>query len=222
MATRHSDSGRHHRTAGNPWLFALPLGAIALTAAAGMARRSARIAAHPADSAPGRTAKRWTRFGDYAVVGRTVTINRPRAQLYAFWRDFKNLPGFMENIAEVRPESGKRSTWIIPGPGGRTYAIRTDIISERENEHIAWRSVEGSDLDTEGKVSFRDAPAGRGTEVEAIIAYKPPAGRAGQLVAKILQREPAIQARRDLKRLKMLMETGEIATAENRRSAATR
>ncbi|HEY0051974.1 MAG TPA: cyclase, partial [Caulobacteraceae bacterium] len=30
-------------------------------------------------------------WDDASLVGRTVTINRPRAELYAFWRDFRNL-----------------------------------------------------------------------------------------------------------------------------------
>ena len=33
-----------------------------------------------------------------ALAGKTVTINRPRQELYEFWRDFKNLAAFMENI----------------------------------------------------------------------------------------------------------------------------
>jgi uncharacterized membrane protein len=79
--------------------------------------------------------------------------------------------------------------------------------------------VEGSQIDTEGKVLFRDAPGDRGTEVEAIVAYKPPAGELGRWIAKLFQREPAVQGRRELKRLKMLLETGEIATAQNRKSS---
>ena len=69
-------------------------------------------------------------------------------------------------------------------------------------------------------MTFRDAPGGRGTEVEAIIAYVPPAGELGRWVAKLFQAEPAIQGRRELKRFKMLMETGEIATSATRKPAA--
>ena len=50
-------------------------------------------------------------------------------------------------------------------------------------------------------------------QVTATIAYDPPAGAIGKLVAKLFQKEPAIQARRDLRRLRMFLETGEIATA---------
>ena len=170
----------------------------------------------PPDSAPGRTARQ-RRFGRYAVTGRTVTINRPRAELYAFWRDFRNLPQFMENVHSVSVE-GDITRWAIRAPAGREVSVETRFVADREGEEIAWRSTEHSDIDTEGKVMFRDAPAGRGTEVEAIVAYRPPAGELGRWIAKLYQAEPAIQGRRELKRFKMLMETGEIATCANRKS----
>ena len=171
----------------------------------------------PADSAPGRTRRGVGRFGEYAVVGRTVTIGRPRAELYSYWRDFRNLSRFMENIEKVEVD-GDRTIWAVAAPAGRSVTLVTEIVEERENELIAWRSLPESDIDTEGRVTFRDAPTGRGTCVEAIVAYKPPGGQLGRLVAKLFQREPNIQGRRELKRFKMLMETGELATAANRRN----
>ncbi len=168
------------------------------------------------DSAPGRTARK-LRFGRYAVTGRTVTINKSRAELYAFWRDFANLPRFMSHVKAVETE-GDLTRWTIAGPLGRDVRLETRIVDDREGEQIAWRSTENSDVDTEGKVTFRDAPGGRGTQVEAIVSYVPPAGEIGRWVAKVLQAEPALQARRELKRLKMLMEAGEIATSATRKS----
>ena len=168
------------------------------------------------DSAPGRTARQ-SRFGDYAVVGRTVTIGRPRSELYAFWRDFTNLPKFMENVRDVEV-SGDLTRWRIRGPAGRDLNIETRIVDDRENQQIAWRATEASDIDTEGKVMFRDAPGNRGTQLEAIISYVPPAGEIGRWVAKAFQAEPALQGRRELRRLKMLMEAGEIATNRNRKA----
>jgi uncharacterized membrane protein len=167
---------------------------------------------HPPDDAPGVTAKR-THFGGFDVSGYAVTINRPRAELYAFWRDFQNLPSFMENIEKVEPTGADRAVWTIKAPAGQTLAIETRIVTDRPDELIAWRSVEGAPVETEGRVAFRDAGP-RGTLVQAIVAYKPPAGSAGKLIAKLFGREPAIQGRQELKRLKMLMETGEIAIAK--------
>lgn len=171
---------------------------------------------HPPDDAPGH-ASRQSRFGDYAVVGRAVTINRPRAELYAFWRDFQNLPRFMENIEKVEPAGPGRWRWIIAAPAWQSVEVETEIVKDVESELIAWRSVEGSQIDTEGRVTFRDTPNGRGTVVEAIVAYKPPAGEVGRVIAKLFGREPEIQGRRELKRFKMLMETGEIATSASHR-----
>lgn len=171
---------------------------------------------HIPDDAPGR-ASRQNRYGGYAVVGHAVTINRPRAELYAFWRDFHNLPQFMENIEKVEPDGAGRWVWTIAAPAWQSVEVETEIVKDVENELMAWRSVEGSQIDTEGRVTFRDAPVGRGTVVEAIVAYKPPAGEAGRMIAKLFGREPEIQGRRELKRFKMLLETGEIATAASHR-----
>jgi uncharacterized membrane protein len=152
------------------------------------------------------------------LIGRTVTINRPRAELFAYWRDFTRLASFMDNIERVDVLDADRSHWVVKAPGGRTVEWDARITEERENEFIAWTSEDGADVPNSGRVDFRDAQGGRGTVVTATILYDPPAGLIGKVIAKMFQREPAIQARRDLRRFKQLMETGEIATgARNRR-----
>ena len=168
------------------------------------------------DDAPGFTARR--SFGKYEVTGRTVTIRKPRAELFAFWRDFGKLVGVMENLVRVEPKAADgRAVWTIKAPGGRTVDVETEIAREVENELIAWRSVEGSEIDTEGRVTFEDAPGDRGTRVSLIVSYDAPGGALGKGFAKLFMREPEVQARHDLKRFKMLMETGEIATSARRR-----
>ena len=97
-----------------------------------------------------------------------------------------------------------------------TVDLETEIAEEREGELIAWRSTEASDIDADGRVTFTEGPAGRGTIVSAEVAYRPPGGEVGRWIAKLFQREPSVQGRRELKRFKMLMETGEIATSSNR------
>ncbi|MGV2495192.1 SRPBCC family protein [Pelagerythrobacter aerophilus] len=195
---------------------ALAAGAIALAAKKQNRRRHRD---HPADDAPGFTARR--DFGRYEVVGRSVTIARPRAELFAYWRDFTNLARFMENLVDVSPAGAEgHSVWTIRAPAGRSVEVETRIAREVDGELIAWRSVEGSDIDTEGRVTFEDAPGERGTRVGLIIAYVPPMGEAGRAAAKLFRREPEVQTRHDLKRFKMLMETGEIATSARRKDAA--
>ncbi|WP_419808254.1 SRPBCC family protein [Sphingomonas sp.] len=166
---------------------------------------------------PAAEAKSW--LGDAAegtVIGRAVTINRPVAEVYAYFRDFANLPGFMENVVSIDVRDDKTSHWVVKAPAGRTVEWDALVTDESENSFIAWEAQPGADVPNSGRVDFRDAGA-RGTVVTATITYDPPAGIVGKIVAKMFQREPAIQARRDLRRFKQLMETGEIATpAKNR------
>ena len=147
-----------------------------------------------------------------SLVGRAVTINRPVAELYAYWRDFSNLPSFMENVVSIETLDAKRSHWVVKAPAGKTVEWNAVVTEEAENSFIAWASEEGADVPNSGRIDFRDAGA-RGTVVTVSTLYDPPAGVVGKLIAKMFQREPAIQARRDLRRFKQLMETGEIATA---------
>jgi len=147
-----------------------------------------------------------------SLVGKTVTINKTRQELYDFWRDFANLPQFMDNVLSIVQLDSRRSHWAVKGPAGRTVEWTSVITEDRPGELIAWASEEGADVPNGGRIDFRDAPGGRGTWVTATILYDPPAGIIGKVIAKMFQREPAIQARRDLRRFKQLMETGEIAT----------
>lgn len=147
-----------------------------------------------------------------AVVGKTVTINRSRQELYEVWRDFTRFPDFMENVRKVEKLDANRSRWTIKAPGGTEVELVTRITEAHPGEVIAWQSEPDSEIETEGRVEFRDAPPGRGTIVQLTIRYDPPGDLPGRIVAKLLQREPAIQARRDLRRFKQLMETGEVTT----------
>jgi uncharacterized membrane protein len=161
----------------------------------------------------GREAAEEQGWSDAALVGRTVTINRPRAELYAFWRDFRNLARVLENVESVRPGDDRRSHWVIQAPAGRTVEWDSEITEDEPDRLIAWESLDGGDIKNAGRIEFKDGPPGRGTEVTATIVYDPPGGDMGKLVAKLFQKEPKIQARRDLRRFKQLMETGEISTS---------
>ena len=146
-----------------------------------------------------------------SVTARAVTINRPAAELYAYWRDFAKLPTFLDNVERIDVLDSHRSHWVVKAPGGRTVEWDAIIVEEQEGALIAWASAEGADVPNSGRIEFRDAGA-RGTVVTATIAYDPPAGVIGKIVAKMFQREPNMQARQDLKRFKQLMETGEVPT----------
>lgn len=154
-----------------------------------------------------------------ALSGRTVTINRPREEVYAAWRDFRNLANFLENIVRVDVGDDRRSHWVVDAPMGRTVEWDAVLTEDEPGRSLAWESVEGAEIKNSGRIDFRDAPPGRGTEVTATILYQPPGGEIGKLIAKLFQEEPKLQARRDLRRFKQWMETGEISTARAQAAA---
>jgi uncharacterized membrane protein len=147
---------------------------------------------------------------DDRLIGRSVTINRPRHELYEFWRDFRNLPLFMENIESVTLLDSLRSHWKVKAPADSSVEWDSMITEDVPGDVIAWASVEGAGVPNTGRIEFRDSSNGRGTIVTATIAYDPPGSKLGELIARLFGREPKIQARRDLRRFKQLMETGEI------------
>ena len=152
------------------------------------------------------------REGETALIGRTVTINRPRDEIYAFWRDFANLPRVMENVERIEIVDERRSHWFVKAPAGKTVDWEAVVTEDEPGRLIAWQSVEGADVASSGRIEFLDAAPGRGTMVRLALTYDPPGGMIGRGIAKLLQREPTLQARRDLRRFKQLMETGEVAT----------
>jgi uncharacterized membrane protein len=164
----------------------------------------------PAAGAAGIAADR----DEDALVAKTVTINRDRHALYSFWRDFRNLPLFMENIESVTVFDDHRSHWKVKAPAGTDVEWDSIIVEDIPGQAIEWRSTEQSSIKNSGRIEFRDSGNGRGTWVSAVIAYDPPGGKLGQAIAKLFGREPKVQARRDLRRFKQLMETGEIANSE--------
>jgi uncharacterized membrane protein len=153
------------------------------------------------------------RHGD-ALIGRSVTIGRPRAELYSFWRDLENLPKFMHNVHSVSITDETHSHWVIAAPAGRTVEWESQITHDEPGRLIAWQSLEGASVRNSGRVEFIDSPDGRGTVVRVTLTYDPPAGAVGKVIAKLFQKEPKVQARQDLRRFKQLMETGEVATAQ--------
>jgi uncharacterized membrane protein len=150
---------------------------------------------------------------DDLSVESAITIGRPVAEVYAFWRRLENIPLFMEGILSVTERGGGRSTWVARGPSGRTWAWESEILEDRPGELLVWRSLPGSDVHHHGAARFQDAPVGRGTEVRLGIEFLPPGGMAGRVVARLARRLPEHPAEEDLRRLKQMLEAGETPIA---------
>ena len=155
-------------------------------------------------------------------VRQAVTILRPRQEVYAFWRKLENLPRFMRHLESVVETDAKRSDWSAKAPAGRQVRWSAEITEEAIDERIAWRSLDGADVPNEGTVTFEDAVGGRGTVVRVELGYSPPAGALGAFFAKLLGEEPKGQIADDLRRLRSILETGEVPTTDGQPSDVVR
>lgn len=151
-------------------------------------------------------------------VEKSVIINKSPEELYKFWLNFENLPGFMNHLEEVRATGDGRSHWVAKGPAGMSVEWDAESYNLKENEMIAWRSLEGSQVDNAGSVHFTPATGGRGTQVRVVLKYDPPAGVLGSWIAKAFGEAPEQQIEEDLRRFKQLMEAGETATTTGQTS----
>ena len=145
-------------------------------------------------------------------VIKSMTINRPIGELFAFWRDLRNLPRFMSHLTSVEVLSDKRSRWKAKGPGGLPVEWEAEIVNEKVDALIAWQSCDGSSVANWGVVRFSPAPGGRGTEISVQLEYEPIGGSTGVALAKLFGEEPSQQIEEDLRRFKQIMEAGEIPT----------
>jgi uncharacterized membrane protein len=143
--------------------------------------------------------------GEGIKVERSVLVNRPAHELYQFWRNFENLPRFMDHLESVTVIDENQSHWVAKAPAGTRVEWNAAIHNEIEDELIAWRSLPGADVNNAGSVHFTPAGEGR-TEVRVVLSYEPPAGKMGAAIAKLLGEEPSQQVEDDLRRFKQVME----------------
>jgi uncharacterized membrane protein len=169
--------------------------------------RQTRLIQAPSDIEPGEI-----------DVEKSIVVNRAPEVCYRYWRDFRNFPRFMRHLEDVRIVSDKHSHWRAKAPAGATVEWDAELSVDHPNQLLAWHSIGEADVANAGTVRFEPAPGGRGTILRVELQYKPPAGKAGAMVAKLFGEEPGQQIDEDLRRFKNLIETGEIPTTEGQPS----
>lgn len=143
-------------------------------------------------------------------VEKSIIIDKSPEELYSFWRDFENLPRFMDHLESVNSVGFNRWHWVAKGPVGTRPEWDAEIYNEKPNELIAWRSLDGT-VTNAGSVHFEPAAGERGTQVKVVLNYNAPGGKVSALLAKLFGQEPGQMIEGDLRRLKQILETGEIA-----------
>ena len=142
-----------------------------------------------------------------------ITVNRPVAEVFAFWHDVQNLPRFLEQLLSVHDLGSGRSRWRQADGTGAEIEFDVELTAQEINERVAWRSLEGSEIESSGEVTFTAAPGGRGTEVRAAV-HQPKGGGLAAAAAALLDADGGQQVRDDLRRFKQLLETGEVVRSE--------
>jgi uncharacterized membrane protein len=141
-------------------------------------------------------------------VKESVTIARPIDKLFRFWRNFENLPKFMQHLESVAMREEGISRWVAKGPAGVRVGWDARIINEVEDKVIGWQSLDSSMIATAGSVNFDEDS--HGTRDTVHLRYHPPGGKLGAAVARIFGEEPSQTIREDLHRFKELMEAPQI------------
>lgn len=149
-------------------------------------------------------------YGRGVRVEESITVARPAAELYAFWRELNTLPRFMEHLEEVTTLTPTRSRWRVRAPIGSRATWEAEIINDVPGQIIGWRSLPGSAIHHAGSVHF-DSRDGM-TEVRVVLEYAPPARYVGASIARILGEDPQRQVGADLRRFKEIVERGEHAS----------
>ncbi len=161
------------------------------------------------------------RWSSAKALSRSITVNRPREEVYAYWRDFSHMPTFMEFIERVETRDDHHAHWVARVPmTDKTLEWDTYVTEDVPGERLAWMSEADAPIRNLGWVTFRDAPNGSGTEVQAVVAHEVPGGQVGYALAKGLSTLSGFEVSQDLRRFKQLMETGEIATNQINREPA--
>lgn len=163
-------------------------------------------------AARGRQARTSVAHQSGIKVERSVTIRKSPQALYRFWRDLENLPRFMSQHASVQRLSNLRSHWKVSSVAGATFEWDAEVINDVPDQLIAWRSLEGGDLEHAGSVHFENDGMG-GTRVSVVMEYRPPAGKLGAEIARLFGQEPSQVLEKDLGRLKEMCESGQIQLA---------
>ena len=134
-----------------------------------------------------------------------MVVGHSLREVYRFWRNLENLPRFLKHLDRVDVLDARRSRWVAQAPGGLKVTWKAEIVNEKENEFIAWQSIEGSDVHNWGMVRFPPVSENE-TEVRVELEYAPTGGMLGAIFARLLGEEPSRQLQEDLQRLKEVLE----------------
>lgn len=137
-------------------------------------------------------------------VRKAIDIQAPVDEVYSLWSNFENFPRFMKNVEEIRDLGQGQSHWVVKGPAGAKVEFDAKLTENIPNKVVAWKTLPDSEISHHGKVHFKESQ--KGTQVSVNMAYMPPAGASGHMVARLFGKDPKSEMDADLMRMKSLLE----------------
>jgi uncharacterized membrane protein len=148
-------------------------------------------------------------------VSEIVRINRPSYEIYLFCRKLENLPRIMGHLESIKETGEGISQWKAKCPPGQS--VEWTVVMDRDipNEYISWRSHNDAQIYSRGSIRLTHSPIGYGTDAHIQVKYEPRAGYIEKFTSMDFGEEPEKELRANLRRLKQILETGEVPTVES-------
>lgn len=143
------------------------------------------------------------------IIETSLEVDKPRNEVYAFWRKLENMPLFMQHLESVTELDRKRSSWELKVPGNMfSVSWEANLIKEDKNKFLSWRSADNAMIENSGSIGFHDLPGKNGTLVNVFISYRPPASAIGSGIARLFNPVFKRMIERDVARFKTYIEKG--------------
>jgi uncharacterized membrane protein len=132
------------------------------------------------------------------AVERSIDVDVPLSTAYNLWTQFEQFPRFMEGVEQVEQYNDANLYWRVR-QAGTTREFHAEIVEQRPEERVAWRSSEGAMH--AGEVTFHRLADGR-THIRVRIEEEPDGD--GEAMRALDRRVGS-----DLERFKAMVEAGD-------------
>ena len=146
----------------------------------------------------------------------SLTVQRSRDQVYAFWPRLQNLPLFMKHLKWVKVLDEKHSEWAAAFAGDiGTLSWKSEIVKDDPGSILSWHSLPDSSIQNAGKITFSDSGL-MGTKVDVVISYHAPLGVVGEKAGRLFNPMFEKMVREDVENFKRYMESSDVSVTQGR------
>jgi uncharacterized membrane protein len=140
-------------------------------------------------------------------VQRSIVIDQPLHDVFAFLADPRNLPRITDRVTEVQSLGDDRYRKTIAGPGGAQVTLEEKMFSAEEERFVACRSEPESSIQYAARAWFEPLGESR-TRVQIHATCNPPGGALAHAAARFTGYDLGTQLNDVLMRAKSYLETG--------------